>query len=384
MSDKDEAIAPVGGQAVIEGVMMRSRGGYAVALLKGTQRPAVKWFPYPSLSQRKPLFARPFFRGMGALFESLAIGMKSLLYSAAEQEIAEQDSKKRAELEKEREKARRQMEKTDASPLAMGVMVAFSVVFALLFFVVLPNVLLELLGIKETAQPLLFNAVSGLLRIVLFVAYIALISLMPDIRRVFQFHGAEHKAVNAYEAGKPNRLAVVRTFTTLHPRCGTSFLFFVLVVAILVFAFVPFLYTQAWPWFTQQGAVLQKTLIILTHILLLPVVSGIAYELIRFSWRKRSLLLCRVLMAPGLTLQRITTREPDDTQLKVAIAALREALKHHQGQAPSSATDTGSNKNTRPSATARKGTAKRGQPKAARTRTSGKKSTKKRVLATPR
>lgn len=341
-----EPVAPVGGQAVIEGVMMRSKPGYAVGLLRKSGKVDVVWFDAVSFARRHPVFAKPFLRGMTALFESMVIGVRALMFSASEQEIEENDEKQ----VRARDKAKKKAEKLQMSGFATGLMVVFSLVFGLGLFVALPNIIIELLGIKEVDEPFLFNMVSGLTRIVMFVAYIALISLMKDIRRVFQFHGAEHKAVNCHEAGQKVTLANAKKFTTLHPRCGTSFMFFVLLVAILLFAFVPLALNAAWPWFRELAGgvtldiVVQKSIIIGLHILLLPIVSGIAYEFIRLSWKFRSHAVCRVLMAPGLALQKLTTKEPEDSQVKVAVMALNEALRRQEA-APGPAGQVGPSEN---------------------------------------
>jgi len=327
-----EPVAPIGGQALIEGVMMRSKPGYSVALLRKSGRVDVSWFDAVSFAKKHPVFAKPFLRGMTALFESMVIGVRALMFSASEQEIEEEDEKQ----VKARDKAKKKAEKLQLSGFTAGLMVAVSLVFGLGLFVALPNIIIELLGIKEVSDPFLFNLVSGVVRIVMFVGYIALIALMKDVRRLFQFHGAEHKSVNCYEAGLPVTEANAKKFTTLHPRCGTSFMFFVLMVAILLFAFVPVVLNATWPWFKSLAAgatleiVIQKAIIIGLHILLLPVVSGIAYEFIRFSWKFRSNASCRMLMAPGLALQKLTTREPDDLQIKTAVKALLEALKRQE------------------------------------------------------
>lgn len=327
-----EPVAPIGGQAVIEGVMMRSKPGYAVALLRKNKKVDVVWFDAPSFAKKHPVAAKPFIRGMVALFESMVIGIRALMFSASEQEIEADDQKQL----KAREKAQQKSAKLQMSGLATGLTVAFSLVFGLGLFVALPNIIIELLGIREVDAPFLFNMVSGLTRILMFVLYIALIGLMKDIRRVFQFHGAEHKAVNCYEAGQRVTLANAKKFTTLHPRCGTSFMFFVLLVAIFLFAFVPLLLNASWPWFSGLGQgetlarVVQKSIIIGLHILLLPVVSGIAYEFIRVSWRFRTHASCRVLMLPGLLLQKLTTKEPETDQIQVAVKALNEALRRQK------------------------------------------------------
>ena len=310
--------------------MMRGKSGYSVCLLRKDGSTSLKWFPYIAFGKRHPAFAKPFLRGVTALFESMVIGIRALMYSASEQELEPDDEKGLAE----QEKVKAQAEKLELSPLATGLLVATSFIFGLGLFVALPSILIELFGLNEGSAPLLFNLVSGVVRIAIFVLYVYAISLMKDIRRVFEFHGAEHKAVNCFEAEEPVTIANASKFTTLHPRCGTGFMFFVLVVAILLFAFVPFILKECWPWFaeiiargTTLDIVIQKSIIIPLHILLLPLVSGIAYEVIRFSWRYRNSFFCRMLMVPGFLLQRITTRHPDEAKVRVAVEALNAVLK---------------------------------------------------------
>jgi uncharacterized protein YqhQ len=325
-----EPVSAIGGQALIEGVMMRGRTGYSVCLLRKNGRGLVTWFPYIAFAKKHPFFALPFFRGIAALFESMVIGVRALMYSASMQEIDPADEKMLAEQEKVRAKA----ERLELSGFAMGLVVASSFLLGLGLFVALPSVIIELFGLNEATEPFLFNLVSGFTRIAIFVLYVVCISLMKDIRRVFEFHGAEHKAVNCFEAEKLVNLQNASKFTTLHPRCGTGFMFLVLFVAIFLFAFVPLILREAWPWFggivlrgTTTDIIIQKLIIIPLHILLLPLVSGIAYEVIRVSWRYRETFICRMIMTPGYLLQGITTREPDAAQIRMAVLALNEVLK---------------------------------------------------------
>src|ERR671932_428141 len=255
----------VGGQAVLEGVMMRSPSNWAVAVRKPDGEIAQVTQPISSVMARHRLLRLPILRGVVALGESLAIGFRALAFS-----------------------------------IAIG--------FAVMLFKVTPAIIADVLPIHGTGW---FVIVEGLIRVTIFVLYLSLISLLPGLRRVFQYHGAEHKAINAYEAGEELEPERVQRFSLIHPRCGTAFLLWVMVVAIFVFAFFG---RPAWYW------------LIATRILLLPVIAGIAYELIRFAGKHSGNRVLMTLLAPGLWLQRLTTREPTLDQLEVSIRALREVL----------------------------------------------------------
>jgi uncharacterized protein YqhQ len=282
----------IGGQAVLEGVMMRGPSNWSVAVRKPDGDIAQVSKPIVSPMTRHWVLRLPVIRGVIALGESLAIGFRALAISAnyAAQEEGE-DGEVTTEL------TRGQL--IFAFAIAIG--------FAVLLFKVGPALLTDWIGIQAGW----FVIVEGLIRVTVFVLYLAVISLLPDLRRVFQYHAAEHKAINAYEAGEPLEPARVQKFSLIHPRCGTAFLLWVMVIAIFVFAFFG---RPAWYW------------LIATRILLLPVIAGIAYELIRFAGRHTGNRILMTLLAPGLWLQRLTTREPTLDQLEVSIRALREVL----------------------------------------------------------
>jgi uncharacterized protein YqhQ len=282
----------IGGQAVLEGVMMRGPSNWSVAVRKPDGDIAQVSQPIVSPMTRHWLLRLPVIRGVIALGESLAIGFRALAISAnyAAQEEGE-DGEVTTEL------TRGQL--IFAFAIAIG--------FAVLLFKVGPALLTDWIGIQAGW----FVIVEGLIRVTVFVLYLALISLLPDLRRVFQYHAAEHKAINAYEAGEELEPARVQKFSLIHPRCGTAFLLWVMVIAIFVFAFFG---RPVWYW------------LIATRILLLPVIAGIAYELIRFAGRHTENRILMTLLAPGLWLQRLTTREPTLDQLEVSIRALREVL----------------------------------------------------------
>jgi uncharacterized protein YqhQ len=301
--------SPIGGQAVLEGVMMRGPGNWAVAVRKPDGEIAQVCRTISSPMARHRIYRLPVIRGVVALGESLAIGFRALAISAnyAAQETGTAQGRDRdangdgraAEAEVETEISRGQL--AFAFAVAIG--------FALLLFKVGPALLVDKLVPVHSGWG--FVLVEGAVRVAVFIAYLALISLLPDLRRVFQYHAAEHKAINAYEAGEELRPDVVQRFSLIHPRCGTAFLLWVMVVAIFVFAFFG---RPAWYW------------LIISRILLLPVIAGIAYELIRFAGKHSDNRVLMTLLAPGLWLQRLTTREPTLDQLEVSIRALREVL----------------------------------------------------------
>ena len=286
-------MANVGGQAVLEGVMMRAPGNWAVAVRTPTGEIAQVSRPIDSAMARHWVFRLPVIRGVMALGESLAIGFRALAISS---NYAAQEEGEDGEVE------------TELSRGALIFAFAIAIGFALMVFKVGPALITDALPISSGGW---FVIVEGLIRVTMFVAYLALISLLPDLRRVFQYHAAEHKAINAYEAGEPLEPQIVQRYSLIHPRCGTAFLLWVMVIAVFVFAFFG---RPAWYW------------LIATRILLLPLIAGIAYELIRFAGKHQGNRLLMTLLAPGLWLQRLTTREPTLDQLEVSIRALREVL----------------------------------------------------------
>jgi uncharacterized protein YqhQ len=285
---------PIGGQAVLEGVMMRGPSAWSVAVRKPDGDIAEVNRPVASVLLRHRWLRIPIVRGVIALGESLAIGFRALAISAnyaAQQE--DDDGEVQTEL------SRGQL------LFAFGIAIGF----ALLLFKVSPALITNWLPIESTGA---FVVVEGLVRVTIFIAYLLLISLLPDLKRVFQYHAAEHKAINAYEAGAELEPETVSRYSLLHVRCGTAFLLYVMVIAIFVFAFFG---RPAWYW------------LIATRILLLPVIAGIAYEIIRFAGKHQQNAALRTLLAPGLWLQRLTTREPTLDQIEVSIRALREVLR---------------------------------------------------------
>lgn len=278
----------VGGQAVLEGVMMRAKDHVAVAVRKENGDIVLKREECHSLGERFKILKIPLVRGFVVLLESLIMGVKALNFSANQQ------------LEGEEE---------DIGPLEMAITLVLAFGFGILLFVVVPTLLANFME-NRINNAVILNLLEGIIRLVVFLLYIMLISRMKDIQRVFQYHGAEHKTVFTFEAGEELTVENARKYSTLHPRCGTGFLLIVVVVSIIMFSFLR--------WDTLM-------IRILTRMILLPVVAGISYEIIKLAGCHRSGLM-HCIIWPGLMLQKLTTQEPDDQQLEVAIAALKEAL----------------------------------------------------------
>src|SRR5688572_15676229 len=285
--------------------MMRSPSKWAVAVRKPDGEIAQVVTDITSPMARNRIFRLPVIRGVIALGESLAIGFRALAISA---NYAAQDPEAE-EGEVQTEISRGQI--IFAFAIAIG--------FALVLFKVGPALITNWLPIDTTGA---FVVIEGLVRVTIFILYILVISLLPDLRRVFQYHGAEHKAINALEAGEELTPENVQRFSLIHPRCGTAFLLWVMVIAIFVFAFIG---QPSWPW------------LIASRILLLPVIAGLAYEVIRFAGKHTDNRFLMTLLAPGLWLQRLTTREPSLDQLEVSIRALREVLRLEGQERPADA-----------------------------------------------
>jgi len=291
----------IGGQAVLEGVMMRGPRNWAVAVRKPDGEIAQVARAIDPLMARHWALRLPLVRGVVALGESLAIGFRALSVSAnyAAQEGADGDA-----------------EPVELGRWALVFSFAVAIGFAVMLFKVSPALLTDLLPISNGGW---FVIVEGLIRVAIFVAYLTVLSLIPSLRRVFQYHAAEHKAINAYEAGEELTPETAQRYSLIHPRCGTAFLLWVMVIGVFVFALFGRI---AWYW------------LIVSRIALLPVIAGIAYELIRFAGKHAGNRLLMTALAPGLWLQRLTTREPTLDQLEVSIRALREVLEREGRLAP--------------------------------------------------
>lgn len=292
----------VGGQALIEGVMMRGRKTTVIAVRKPDGTIALREEPAAALFSGK-FFKLPFVRGVFALISSMIIGVKALMYSAEfyEDEPGYEPSKfDRWLMDRFGDKA---------NDIIAGISMVTALVMAILFFAVLPTVLINFLR-NVISRPLYLSGLEGLLKILLFVGYILMIRRMKEIKRVFMYHGAEHKSIHCLEAGGPLNVESARTFTTLHPRCGTSFLLIVMVLSILIFSFVT--------WSSVGNRIVMK-------LLLMPVVASLAFEVIRLAGKSDAPIV-RFISYPGLMLQKLTTAEPDDDQLEVALAALQGVI----------------------------------------------------------
>lgn len=284
-----------GGQAVIEGVMMRGRDNIAIAVRKAPDDIILKKIKADSVGNRYPFLKWPFIRGIVSLVSSMVIGIKALTYSASQ--VAEEEEEEISTLE-----------------MIGSIVLAFG--FAVLLFIVLPATIISLLQpfIKTN---IILNFTEGIIKIITFLCYLYVISRINDIKRVFMYHGAEHKTIHAYEAGLPLTVENARKFSTLHPRCGTNFMFIVILISIFFFSFL------GRPPFLQR---------ILLHLVLLPVVAGTSYEVLKLGGRERVNPVIKVLTRPGLYLQKLTTNEPDDTMLEVAIKALQAVLPEEEGR----------------------------------------------------
>ena len=294
----------VGGQAVIEGVMMRSPRAVAVACRKPDGKIVVKTENNVPLTQRFRFLNLPFFRGAVVLIESLIIGVKALVFSG---DIAMLEENRKDD-DTDAESLQRVLHKTFWEKARMFLMLGFSLTLGLLLFFYLPLVLTDWLGVKSGFW---FNMVDGAIRLVFFLIYLFAITLLKDIRRVFEYHGAEHKSIYAYENKVELTAENAARFSRFHPRCGTSFLFLFMIVSILVFLTLG-----------KPDTIGERLL----RLAFVPVIGGISYELIRLSDKGYRSRFWRVFILPGLWLQKLTTREPDHSQLEVAIVALKAAL----------------------------------------------------------
>lgn len=292
----------VGGQAVIEGVMMRAPHSYCVAVRKQNGVIVRQEMPLARVSEKHPIFKRPILRGIGTLGQAMALGFRALRFSA---NVSLEDSGQ-------------QVKSKEFSNFAMSLNLVLSMAFFIFLYKFIP---LYMVTLMQKHYPVLdgrivFNVTDGLIRMAIFVGFLYLVSRMKDIRRVFEYHGAEHKVVFNFESGRPVTVDNARRFTTFHPRCGTSFLMVVMVVSMVVYTLVPF-----------DGFAMK----LVSRIVLLPVIAGLSYELIRFAARRRESVMA-TLTAPGLWLQRITTRPPSDEQTEVAIVALEKAMALEEAQ----------------------------------------------------
>ena len=297
----------IGGQAVLEGIMMKNQDKYAVAVRKPNQEIEVKVDKYKSFCEGKKILSLPFVRGIFNFVDSMVLGIKTLMYSSEfyeEEEEVQEDTLA--------DKAVKSVFKEKAEDVLMGLTVLFSVFFSVALFIVLPYLISEFMkNSLEIRSNTALSVVEGVVRIAIFILYIVLISLMKDIKRTYMYHGAEHKCINCIEDGKELNVANVRTSSRLHRRCGTSFLFLVMFISIVAFILVSSL----------MPADVGKLFKIVVRLLLNPVIAGISYEVLRLAGKNDSLIV-RMISAPGMALQKLTTKEPDDSMIEVAISAV--------------------------------------------------------------
>ena len=306
----------IGGQAVIEGVMMKNMDRYAVSVRKPNGKIETKVEECVSFAEKHRLFQLPVFRGMANFLESMVIGMKTLNYSASFYEDEEEQTESRTEQLLEKILGEK------AEKIIMGIVLVFSLAISIGLFMILPYIASEALG-KLIRNEYVILFMEGIIRIAIFLGYIVLISRMEDIKRVFMYHGAEHKTINCLEAGVPLTPENVDNFSRLHKRCGTSFIFIVMIISMVFFFFIRV--DTIW-------------LRIVLRLLFLPLVAGVSYEFIRLAGSSDHPLV-QIFSKPGLALQKLTTKEPDHSMIEVAIASVegvfdwREYLENlHKGE----------------------------------------------------
>jgi len=310
---KDKQRFHYGGQAVIEGVMMRGPKDFAVSVRTSDGEIITKKENVESIIGRFKWLDKPFLRGTLALIDSMVLGIKALKYSAdiAMADAMEAEAKARSKDETLPDLVKEKANKSSINELAVGAMMVIGLALGLALFMLVPILIVKPLKTTLGLPSWAGAGLEGGVKIAIFVLYVAAISMMKDIRRVFQYHGAEHKTINAYEANEELTVERVRQYTKVHVRCGTSFILVVLVTSILVFMFI------SW------DSIIER---FLYKILLLPVVAGVAYEVIRFAGRHKNSSLAGALVWPGLLMQKITTREPEPEMIEVAIRSLQSVL----------------------------------------------------------
>lgn len=306
----------LGGQAVIEGVMMKGKDAFAVAVRKPSGEIRIREFPIVVGAVRKRLGQTPVLRGVVTMGAMMAIGYRALRFSA--DEAIEETGRE----ETDRSPGTSSTEPGHGGDLAMAAALGVALLVGVALFFWLPLVVTRLASeaVPALSGRIAFNLLDGIVRVLVFVAYVAAIGRMQEIRRIFEYHGAEHKVVHAFERKAEFTPEDVMGFSRLHPRCGTSFLLFVMVISIVVFSMIP-----------HESSLAVKAGM---RLVLLPAVAGISYEVLRMSARKAESGFFRALVAPGLLLQRMTTREPDRSQIEVAIASFRRAAGSRAQEAP--------------------------------------------------
>lgn len=297
-TERDRTMKNIGGQAVIEGVMMKGKHGWTVAVRSPKGEIHVK---KESLSALPTIFRLPILRGFIALFHALFIGIKAIEFSASK--ASEEEGK-------------------PLSPASMVFTIAIAVLLGIGLFILLPLYATKLLGIffePVSGSSLVFNLVDGVIRVFVFLLYIVSVGMWKEMRRIFEYHGAEHKVIHAYENGGDLTLQNIKMHSPLHPRCGTSFLLILMIISILVFSLIP----QEWSFIVK----------FVSRLVLIPLIAGISYEFLKLSAKMEHNPVINVLIQPGLLLQRLTTREPDESQIEVAVRALEEVLSMEEAHA---------------------------------------------------
>ncbi len=304
--NKDKKSIAVGGQAVIEGVMMRGPDKIATAIRRASGKIELKIQSFVSITQKIKFLGLPLIRGFVSLIEMMKIGVGTLTFSANRWELDNQEESK-----KQKSAAGEKVGEFFSYVISIGL--------AFLLFGVLPYKIADWVNLSK--QNVYFNLVAGLIRITFFVIYLLIISKLKDIHRVFQYHGAEHKCVNAYEKDVKLNVTEIQKMTTLHPRCGTSFMFFVLLISILIFSIID---TLAVAWIFHAPP---KVLVRLGyHLLFFPLISGVSYEILKLSGKNINHPLVKMMTGPGMALQRITTQPPEDSMIECALVAMKATL----------------------------------------------------------
>ncbi len=305
MSSKSSSPTFIGGQAVIEGVLMRNKDTIAIAVRTEKGKIILKKETLQGIAKKYRVLQAPFLRGIVAFFQMLVVGIKALTYST------------NVALGEEEEVL---------SFWEIAGIIVLSLLFSIGLFVLVPYVVTSVIGFDERTAPFAFNLVDGVIKLFFFISYVILIGTMKDIKRVFQYHGAEHKAVHCHEAGLPLTVKNVQRFPTIHPRCGTSFIAFVLLIGIFLLSVIAPLTTFIFPSFVMLPFFLQKGILFVLRILFLLPIASVSYEILKLAGKYKENRLLHVLNAPGLLIQKITTREPNDAMVRVAMKALKAVL----------------------------------------------------------
>lgn len=328
----------LGGQAILEGVMLRKANQYTTAVRSPKGNIIVDKTPIPNRRTGfLKIFKLPILRGIYALFEMLTIGVKTLIHSA---QVAGKEDEEDGEL--------------SSAEIAWLIITSFGITIGV--FVILPYFLTYLIGVEENTQPILFNIIDAAIKIVFFLGYVLAISRMDDIKRLFEYHGAEHKVVACWEQEGAVSIEGARKYSRLHPRCGSSFIVLVAVISIIFFSFIPLLFIGGE--FSQLSGIMQKAILLCSRILIIPLIAGVSFEVLKLAGKYYHIWFFKAVSAPGLALQLITTSEPDDSQLEVAVAAalplINKGTKNKKKKSSKKSSKKQSKKSKRSSSSAKK------------------------------